>query len=89
MTFNRTKGRGKRLDRCVLARPKWTKILETLRKHTCEALKIHDLAPDDTVRVANAHENCKIRRNMPLLLYLGNIGSIVNAQLLVEFTFKT
>lgn len=46
-----------RLDTCVFARPKWTKIHEKPRQYVRRALKIDDLLTDTAVRVENAREN--------------------------------
>jgi len=67
MTVIITKPRQKRLDSCVLARPKWTKIRETRKRPTCGTLKIDDLAADAAVRVDNVHENGQARGNTKLL----------------------
>ena len=57
MTATITKPGQKRLDSCVLAQLKWTKIRETRGKHTFGTLKIDDLAADAAVRVENVQEN--------------------------------
>ena len=67
MTGGNLKSRQKRLDSCVLARPKWTKIRETHEKPTCGTLKIDDLTADAAVRVENVHENGQARGNTKLL----------------------
>ena len=67
MTGGNLKSRQKRLDSCVLARPKWTKIRETREKPTCGTLKIDDLAADAAVRVENVHENGQARGNTKIL----------------------
>lgn len=67
MTAIITKPGQKRLDRCVLARPKWTKTRETREDPTCGTHKIDDLAADAAIRVENVHENGHVRGNTKLL----------------------
>lgn len=45
----------KRLDACVLARPKWTKIRKTRGNHTCGTLRRDALVADAAVKVENAY----------------------------------
>ena len=67
MTAITTKLGQKRLDRCVLAQPKWAKIQEKPGKHAFVTLKIDDLLADTAVRVENAHENGQAPHNTKLL----------------------
>lgn len=57
----------KRLDRCVSARPRCTKIREPREKCTFGTLKIDNLAPETAVTVENAHQNGQPRGNTKLL----------------------
>ena len=50
-----------------MARPKWTKIRETLGANACGTLKIDGLAPDAIVRVENPHQNGQTGHNIKLL----------------------
>ena len=67
MTASPTKSRQMRLDRSVLALPKWPKIRGTLRKRRCRTLTIDNLAPDAAVRVENACQNGQAPGNSKLL----------------------
>lgn len=67
MTAIISKPAQKRLDRCVLARPKWAEIHEKQGQYVCDARKNDDLAPDVAVRVENAQQNRQARRNNKLL----------------------
>ena len=67
MTAIMTKPAKKRLDSCVLTRPKWTKIREPRGNHTCGTLIIDDLATDAAVRVENAQQNGQDRYYKTLL----------------------
>ena len=67
MTAVTAKSRQMRLDSYALARPKWTKIRETLRANACGTLKIDGLATDAIVRVENPHQNGQTGHNIKLL----------------------
>lgn len=67
MTAITTKPELKRLDSCVLARPKRAKINEKLEKRACGTLKINDLIANAAVRVENAHQIGQNPRNNTLL----------------------
>lgn len=67
MTGIITKPVQKRLDRCVSAQPRCTKIREPREKYTCVTLKIDDLAPEAAVTVENAHPKGQPRGNAKLL----------------------
>ena len=57
----------KRLHSCVLAQPKWPKVIETLRQRVRETLKNSDFVADTVVRVENNHEKGQDRHNSTLL----------------------
>lgn len=65
MTAITTNPELKRLDNCVLARPKWAKINEKLEKRACGIL--NDLIANAAVRVENAHQNGQTRHNTTFL----------------------
>ena len=67
MTAITIKPRQKRLDKCVLARSKWTQIHDKPRQHVRRALKIDDLLTDTAVRVETVQEKGQNQRNTELL----------------------